>query len=504
METKSVLIYRRQFILSATICEQLNSWNTERLGTNFLYVHPDCELNKLTTNDKELILIGYSINPYSIGKTTLQILTDISDFSSINEVPNLIYSLSGRFILMIRYQGNIYFFNDACGLRQLYYTKDESGFYAASQPHLLNMAVKLQKSPNYEKYYKSRYVKINKEHHLPAGISLYDGVFQLPPNHYLDANECKQYRFWPNSKKTEVSIEEAIKKISYLLKQSVLEANRRFKLSLSMTSGNDSRIMLASTKEIINSLYVYTLKYRDLTDISADILIPKKLSKTLSFNHYVIDCTIPAENTFFDIYHQNSDLAHWDDWGKIANSMSGQYPQERVAIKGNCVEIGRCAYYKIGKHRKIHSIKQFYPFYDGIELEFIRKRLSEWYEEIKHIEADYNYDLLDFFYWEHRMGNWQAQSQLEWDIVQEVFTPFNNREIIDTMLALNPMYRSKPKYLFFKLLIENLWAESLTEPINPSPFSKKLKKDIKDTLIYFNLRISPKKMVQRMKDIFNS
>lgn len=501
MNTKLILKYRRQFLLSATKCEQLNNWKRIIFGTHFLYVHPECSLNKLKTIDKELILIGYCIQPNSVGKTNKQILKDISKFSAIKEIPKLIYSLSGRFVLMISFRENIYIFNDACGLRQLFYLKNENNFYAASQPLLLNLVVKLHKNRNWDEYYKSRYVKLNKEHHLPSGISLFNGVFQLVPNHYLNVIEGKQYRFWPNQQKKEISIEDSIKKISYLLENSIIEANRRFKLSLSLTSGKDSRIMLSASKKIINDLYIYTLKYRNLTDNSADLLIPKKLAHKLAFKHHIIDCTVPAEKEFYEIYSQNSEPAHWDDWGKIANAMLKQYPQDRVVIKGNCVEIGRCTYYKIGKHKKIHSIKQFYPFYDGSELDFIKKRLSEWYDGIEHIERDYGYDLFDFFYWEHRMGNWQAQSQLEWDIVQEVFTPFNNREIIDTMLAVNPMYRSKPKFTFFNLLIKNMWIELLSEPTNPSLFINKFKKDIKDILIYFNIRISPNKIIYRIKNI---
>ena len=74
------------------------------------------------------------------------------------------------------------------------------------------------------------------------------------------------------------------------------------------------------------------------------------------------------------------------------------------------------------------------------------------------------------------MGNWQSQGQLEWDIVQEVFTPFNNREIIDLMLGTKPEYRKGPDYILFKEVMRNLWPEVLSVPINPRSSSFKIKR----------------------------
>jgi hypothetical protein len=34
------------------------------------------------------------------------------------------------------------------------------------------------------------------------------------------------------------------------------------------------------------------------------------------------------------------------------------------------------------------------------------------------------------------LRSWQAQSQLEWDIAQEVFTPFSNRRLLEALLGV--------------------------------------------------------------------
>lgn len=84
------------------------------------------------------------------------------------------------------------------------------------------------------------------------------------------------------------------------------------------------------------------------------------------------------------------------------------------------------------------------------------------------------------FYWEHRMGSWYAQSQLEWDIVQEVFTPFNSRELLDLMLSIDQSKRKKINPLLYIDAIKHLWKEVLSIPINPLSFKGKIRVLIAD------------------------
>jgi hypothetical protein len=79
----------------------------------------------------------------------------------------------------------------------------------------------------------------------------------------------------------------------------------------------------------------------------------------------------------------------------------------------------------------------------------------------------FNVDLADLFYWEQRMGSWQAMSQSEWDIVQEVFTPFNCRRLLVEMLGVAPRHRTAPGFRLQKAIIRRLWPAALREPINP-------------------------------------
>ena len=95
------------------------------------------------------------------------------------------------------------------------------------------------------------------------------------------------------------------------------------------------------------------------------------------------------------------------------------------------------------------------------------------------VARDYGFKILDLFCWEQRMGNWQAMSQTEWDIVQEVFTPFNCRELLTTLLAVDLKFRKEPNYRLYREIINTLWNDVLSEPINPISRKEKLVRTVK-------------------------
>ncbi len=482
------LKFRGQFLFSAYKCNQLEDWIEEVTGSHFLYVHPDCEFSKVETAKSRLYLIGFAINPHFPDKTSQQILEGLSHFSSEDDIFSLLYPLSGRFVLIIEINNRVLIFNDACGLRQVHYTKFKEQLFAASQPLLLQTVISITKSANAKAYFESRYVKYNKEHFLPSGISLYENVFHLVPNHYFDSEDFQQKRFWPSRALSPASVEESVQKVATLLKSSIYAANKRYKLALTLTSGRDSRILLSASKDFIDNIFIYTLQYRNLTKKSGDIKIPMNLSARLGFAHNLIECNKNESKEFRDIYTGNSDVAHWDDWGIIANSMNSFYPKGRLSVRGNCTEIGRCVYFKLGRHTKIKSDKDFRRHYYGYELDFIKERISDWFKESSVINK-FGYDVYDFFYWEHRMGSWQAQSLLEWNIIHETFAPYNNRELLDYTLSVPAKLRCKPKFQFYNRLTQLLWEETLSEPINPENCIIKNKKIIKDFVLLVGIKI---------------
>jgi len=495
------LKFRRQFLLTPKVCSTLDSWVMKEWGTHYLYVHPDCELTRASKEDLDIILMGYMLDPASPEHTNQDILADFLQIETIEEIPLKLYTLTGRFVLFVKYRDSYRFFNDPCGLRSLFYTKNEDDFFAASQPLLLEKVTPISKIPEYDQYFTSEYVKNNNEHWIPSGMSLYENVFSLIPNHYLDLKRLKQVRYWPTRPLDHRVLETTLDDFAELLTNIMISVNKRFKIALPLTAGLDSRVILSACREIKENIWFYTLKFRDLTEMSNDIKIPTALASKLGLDYHIIDCSIPLDQDFAKIYTENSDMPHLHDWGEMANAMYKEYPGEYITIKGNCAEIGRCSYASVaGKLRSQASPDDdLLGYEDGWrEFDFIQKVIKQWINEINTNENHKGYDIYELFYWEHRMGSWQARNQLEFDSIQEAFTPFNSRQLIDIMLSIDSQYRCKPNNLLFKLTMEKLWPEVMSEPINPQIKSNECKTMIKSILVKFKIF----NLVKKIRNIF--
>jgi len=405
--------------------------------------------------------------------------------------------LGGRYIIIINTSDKVLLFNDACGLRQVYYFIDaECQIWCCSQPNLLSELIELE----LDNYVIDNFVKkvfINEENYYwPGYLSEYIGLKKLSPNHFLNLKNGEVSRFFPREPIVEICLQDGISKASILLKQLMESANIRFPLAIPLTAGFDSRTILAACKGFEEKIFYYTLLYPPNRLKSPDLVISKKILSEFGLKQNIIDCRKPMKGKFADIYSKNVSYAH-SYWGDIAFGMYNKYPDDKVCVKGNCGEIARCIYVKSDPKARVYyeegnsNLKENINIYlsnyfwkkNSISIEVV----NEWLKNAKKIENDFNFNLLDLFLGEHDHGNWQAMSQLEWDIVQESFTPFNNRALLFIMLSVNYKYRIEPDYRLYKEIINNLWPELLNYPFNPLT-----RKDV----AFMTIKILLKKMSQ--------
>jgi hypothetical protein len=489
------LLFRRQFLLTHQPCASIEKWQHETLASLHIYAHPDFQLTIIKTDNGQtgLALIGYVIDPNNPSLSNKQLLSNLlQHMKSPEDMGEALYDLSGRFVLVMKTTDETCIFHDPCGLRSVYYAIRKGQIYAGSQPWILKKAIDLEDETRRNSYNASNYRNSKIEHWIPGGCSLYKDVHRLLPNHYLRFSSLRQQRFWPTSRLNDQTFEQGLHTVASLLEKLVIAAAKRFSLSVAVTAGWDTRAVLSATKQVAADMFYYTLQYRTLDLESSDIKIPMNLLQALGYPHHVIDCRRADDPAFISMYLDNTPMAHYDDWGKIAFGMLGSYPSDRVAMKGNCSEIGRCFYFKTGKHAPIKSPETILQLERGWdELPFVREAVASWYYKTAPLCEETDFDILDLFYWEQRMGSWQAQSQLEWDIVQEVYAPFNHRGLLEAMLCIPSRYRCAPRYYLYEKICEVLWAETLREPVNPPD-------NIKESLIQFVERLHVSEPVKHL------
>lgn len=458
------LKFRRQFFLGSCFLEY-ETWNKIHIGDNhFLTTHPDLEVNQVIKNGNSLTLLGFAIDPFNPKDSNKEILErmleGVKDFGDIIDRS---YPFGGRWIFIFNNAVETKLFTDPCALRQAFYTMNIKGLHCGSQPTILaeNLNIRENEDESLLDFIQSEEFK-RKENSWIGDSTPYSEIKHLLPNHYLNLLTGDVNRFWIDKEKT-TDVEEIAKKGSQILKGSLLGAKHRYSLMLGLTAGWDSRTLLAASKEIKNDVkyWVGTMNVLKATDY--DIRTPKRLSERLGLKLKLIDELPPLKEEFVKILKKNISIARI-----LGKTRMIQYHLENsrgmVNINGNASEIVR-NHYGVKHPKNVNA--QYLASLDGYDnSNYVIHKLDEWIEPAKELCINKDFNLIDLFYWEQRMGNWGALFQAEQDLALEAYSPFNNRELILTLAKADVKYRQAPHYLLYVKLLEELWKETLEEPIN--------------------------------------
>jgi hypothetical protein len=437
----------------------------------YLTVHPYLAVHKTTYQNRSLILLGYILDPDKPEARDEHIINDLLQMSSdTDELILNTYRLGGRWILIADDGKELRLLHDAAGLRHVYYsdvqrTKD---LWCASQPTLIAEILGLemdQEAVDFINWFKEK----NPEPWFPGDSSPYREVKCLVPNHYLNLENGNTRRYWPNKSLDELSLDEAIEKIPRKFSAIMQSAEARFDLAVALSCGWDSRLVLASCKEIRHNLTYYNAKLTGQSEKHPDCEIPRKLLSKLELNCDIFDFqNINVRDNFEEVFRSSipfptvstrSQQAHLDYYGR-----------NKVVVTGNVSDVGRC-HYRFPEYRLAGKRKQEIT---GSTLSSLAKMrnspfaVSSFEEWLGGLGETYNYNILDLFAWEQRVGRWFAMKCLQYDIAWKDFmTPYNTRSLLMDLLSVPEEYRRRPDYILYQKLMYALWPEALSEPINP-------------------------------------
>ena len=470
--TSQKLLLRRQFILGPRFIEGLKSWKRINVRTTIcLTVHPDLNTHQVVHEDKSITLLGYLLDPTDPQAQDADIINNLicklNACDSLNDFFEHTYSLGGRWILIIDDVNEIRLFHDTMGLRQVFFTNKSfsKALWCASQPGSIAEALHLEMDEEaVREFINSDVYNTWKECFWPGDTSPYKEITHLLPNHYLNLVTGTCHRYWPDRKIESLSLDKGVEQISATLQGLIKSAHERFELAFAITAGWDTRLLMAASRAVSDSLYYFSILRREN---DRDVIVPSRLLSKFGFPHTVINQPDHMDEAFENIYKKNVSMAH-DLWGLMAQALYNDYPQHRVCIKGNAAEIARVRFRlpegeKLTAKKLAHFSSFAYPNEMGKNPYVIRA----WERWLSALGEMYNIHILDLFYWEHWAGNFAAMAQTEWDIVQEVFTPYNCRQLLTTMLSVDEKFRDHDKPLLYKEIIVSLWPDLLNEPVNP-------------------------------------
>lgn len=482
--SSDLILYRRQYIIGDRFAEQFPSWSKVQISDElFATIHPELTYTKVTTPKFSLHLLGFVLHPLRPEDSDEQILQDLADSAtSFGDLVRKTFILGGKWALIYIDAEGTRAWNDPVGARQIYYHHTDQGTtWLASQPHMIAEMLDLPTTQDPEKL---DFISFRKPPHIESGwvhefgwihdCTSYDDVHHLMPNKYLHLQNRKLVRYFPVTPTKEISSPEGIAKIETqliaLLKGTMQSATHRFKLSVAVTAGRDSRVVLAACKGLNPMPHLFQMKFKNMTDDHVDVAIPQQISKVIGHKIHAVPCFEIDEA--FDARLTHNVRIVQAEYKKMLFFKFFKDFQGYTNVSGNMGEVLRGFYFQFVKKGTVLD-KQYLAKLYNTPLPFAERQIELWLSDAEPVARDFSVDLLDLYYWEQRMANWGTSWQAALEIAAEEICPFNNREMIELSWQLPHDYRTKR---LFSSMVRQMWGEIAPFPYNPQTTKQRFRK----------------------------
>ncbi len=474
------ILHRKQFLLTKKKIDISSLKEKQKISNYYLYLGTDSEYNYIKSKTKEIHLLGSLYDWENPNFSNKQIIELIFQCNSIKEVIEASNNYCGEFVFIIKFNNDLFIFNDTASQKEIYYDDTFNNF--GTQPKLLNLTVKLldHVDPSAIEYYQS---EVFKKKCLFVGNTTHKkNIFHfLLPNHIIKINTKSVERFFPVQIIDKQPLSSVAKKCAVMLQGYISAISRRNKIKMAITGGYDSRVLFLASLNVKCKYYV--LKHKNMNDSHHDITIPKYLASLYNKNLEI------EENEVLHINDENyiNDI----DFPRFINKSNKN--NDHTFINGNISEIARNYY----GYYKNATAKDLCFLTGRASTEFVVKLYHSWLRDKKRFHKN-GYHYLDMFYWEENMGNWAAKMKTETNALrQNVVSPFNSRNLLIHMLSTKRSDRDSHFNKLYDLIISVLSKENkkvLKTSINPSRKQTiiKLMKQIKIYNLYRYIGIKSK------------
>lgn len=458
----NLLYFRRQFLVTKEEIAELKNWQHRRVGEFHLFAHPDLEITGKEGTSALVYLLGYIFDPAQPTKTNKEIVSDlISRIGTFDDLIAAVKPLAGRYALIYRDDTTFTVLHDPLGLREIYYCTELNRVIFGSQPNLIEAfsdpKLGVTQNQSILDFYAHDMKQVRSGRLWVGDETYYQGVKHLMPNHYLDIHSLITKRYWPNRRLEKMKMDTAVKLVCGYL-QGVLKAvTCRYDVMMAVTSGIDSRSLLAASREVSDCIYYFINKQLPLTDKSLDIRIPRNMFDKLKIPFHIHDVPNAEDEEFKKVFLNNVFMSTDLILPTIYN-VYFKYHQNRVNLLG-VGEIGRDYYGAAPRNLTGYYLARNLKFKRSV---YATTQCEKWLRETRVVAETYNIDIMRLFLWEGLLATWGAVGNSESDIAIEEFDPYDSHYIYEIMLSVD-----RDQGDLFEAMFKEMWPELLEFPFNP-------------------------------------
>ncbi len=466
--TRRRLRFRRQFLITNdSEAVPLPGWRELSIAPYRLLYHPDLEVHQASAAGRTSVLLGHVHDDGDRQKTNAEIARELAQAATFLDMIRRTDPCCGSFVMLRLDRGRLRIAHDASGLREVYYRSAEH-LHCASTPDLIAAYVPCQRQSGEEVSQLLESAEFAASEKTWVGTaSPYRDVFRLSPNFWLDAETGRQSRFFGHETACAVTLDRCADRMAELLSGFMKSAHRRHQVKIGLTAGWDSRLLLATSREIRDDLDCYLYLYPHLGHDHPDVTVPRRLAARAGFRFRVEEPSgKPLDPVFERIFFSNHVLARPHRAVRHHDAFL-QGLDQTLAVSGNVAETFKCTYRLPGK-ATAEKLAQKLGY---ARFPYAVRQIGRWLEETRAVCRRTGIDVGDLFYLEQRSGTWGALAASEERIVRESLCPFNCRELLWMAMKLEDRWRAAPESMLSRAVIERSWPQLLAEPVNPSSSS---------------------------------
>ena len=466
------LRYRRQFLLCREVIPSLAHWNFLSIKDGLcLYSHPDLDITVKESQQLKLILLGYIFNPAHHGESNEAILADILQKSdTFHSFLDAIKGCVGQYVFIYLNNEAIHVIHDALALREIYYCTSINRAICGSQPNLVSEFAEPPLGFSDDKaiqgFYAHDLKNMRSGRFWIGDETCFRGIKHLLPNHYLDVAELKSKRYWPREKLTPVGLDEAVRISCSFLQGALKAAAHRHELMIAVTSGTDSRTLLAASREICGRVYYFINQHKGLDEKHPDICVPSAMLNRLNIPFHIHNLEGEIDEEFRRIFLDNVFLSTDLNLSAIYNVYYKQHNQ-RLNVLG-VGEIGRTFYGDVPRNIDGYYLARSMKIKNS---PYAVDQCQRWLESTLPVARRCGVNILTLLLWEQLLGNWGTVGNSESDIAIEEFDPYGSHYLYEILLGVDKEYSEYGNSILFSEMIRHMWPELLEYPINP-PYKK--------------------------------
>lgn len=320
---------------------------------------------------------------------------------------------------------------------------------------------------------------------IGGDLTAYTNIRKLLPNHFLDLDNAAARRFWPREERW-LALPEAVARASAELTDFTAAAADRFDLKIALTAGYDTRLVLASSRNVSDRVEYFTLAARGS---EVDRWAAATMARQLGLRHREI-AMIPSTSEDLAMWDRRVGFSVFESNREQFRSVSALGPKAVVAT-GMYGEVGRCRLYR--QNVETINAKTITPGFVVSRLTIaapppVLESIAAWLDGLRGFSPSV---IMDLAFLELKFGAWAMGQKPATSQAAFTVSPMAQRAVLEAFVFTHP--EDKRTTRLFEGLIVACWPEAMRQPINKYG-------DYRDALIPLRKALNPVRVRRYLRD----